>query len=186
MLDPQLLRHDLDAVAEALARRGYLLDTAAIARLENERKALQVQTQELQATRNARSKAIGAAKSRGEAIEPLRAEVAALAEQLGAAETRLAEVLEQLRAVALGVPNIPHASVPDGAGEHDNVELRRWGTPARMDFEPRDHVELGERLGLMDFEAAARIAAARFVVLKGPLARLQRALIEFMLDLHTL
>jgi len=185
MLDPQLLRHDLDAVAEALARRGYLLDTAAIARLENERKALQVQTQELQATRNARSKAIGAAKSRGEAIEPLRAEVAALAEQLGAAETRLTEVLEQLRAVALGVPNIPHASVPDGAGEHDNVELRRWGTVPRMDFEPRDHVELGERLGLMDFEAAARIAAARFVVLKGPLARLQRALIQFMLDLHT-
>ncbi|MCC7410741.1 MAG: serine--tRNA ligase [Gammaproteobacteria bacterium] len=185
MLDPQTLRHDPDAVASALARRGYTLDTATFARLENERKAVQVDTQELQTARNARSKAIGAARARGEDIEPLKAEVTALGERLAAGEARLAELQEELRLLALGVPNIPHASVPAGSGEADNVELRRWGTPAALDFTPRDHVDLGEALGLMDFETAARIAASRFVVLKGPLARLQRALVQFMLDVHT-
>ncbi len=184
MIDPHYLRNDPEGVARRLARRGFQLDVAAYRALEEARKQLQVQTQELQHERNSRSKAIGRAKAAGEDIEPLKAAVAALGERLKETEGRLEGVQARLRRFALELPNLPHDSVPDGAGEEDNVELRRWGEPPSFDFRPRDHVELGEALGGMDFEAAAKIAGARFVTLSGPLARLHRALTQFMLDLH--
>ncbi len=185
MLDPRLFRSDLEATAAKLARRGFVLDTAAIARLEAERKELQTRTQELQAERNAKSKAIGQAKAKGEDAAPLMAAVAGLGDKLKEAETRLAAIQEELNAIALGVPNIPHESVPEGKDENDNVEVRRWGTPATFDFEPKDHVDLGNGLGLLDFDTAAKITGARFSFMQGPLARLHRALIQFMLDTHT-
>ncbi len=184
MIDPHYLRNDPEGVARRLARRGFQLDVAAYRALEEARKQLQVQTQELQHERNSHSKAIGRAKAAGEDIEPLKAAVAALGERLKETEGRLEGVQARLRRFALELPNLPHDSVPDGAGEEDNVELRRWGEPPSFDFRPRDHVELGEALGGMDFEAAAKIAGARFVTLSGPLARLHRALTQFMLDLH--
>ena len=184
MIDPHYLRNDPEGVARRLARRGFHLDVEAYRALEEARKQLQVQTQELQHERNSRSKAIGRAKAAGEDIEPLKAAVAALGERLKETEGRLEGVQARLRRFALELPNPPHDSVPDGAGEEDNVELRRWGEPPSFDFRPRDHVELGEALGGMDFEAAAKIAGARFVTLSGPLARLHRALTQFMLDLH--
>ncbi len=185
MLDPRLFRTDLEATAAKLARRAFVLDTAAIARLEAERKALQTRTQELQAERNAKSKAIGQAKAKGEDAAPLMAAVAGLGDTLKEAETRLAAIQEELNAIALGVPNIPHESVPEGKDENDNVEVRRWGTPATFDFEPKDHVDLGNGLGMLDFDTAAKITGARFSLMQGPLARLHRALIQFMLDTHT-
>jgi len=185
MLDPARIRNDLDAVEQGLAKRGVTLDRGLLESLEARRKQVQVRTQELQATRNARSRAIGAARQRGEDIEPLRREVAALGEELEASEAALAAVQSELQEVLLGIPNVPHPSVPAGASEADNVELRRRGEPPAFEFEPRDHVSLGERDGSMDFEAANRIAGSRFVVLRGPLARLQRALIQLMLDIHT-
>jgi seryl-tRNA synthetase len=185
MLDPRLLRTDLDAVARQLARRGYLLDTAALETLEARRKALQVRTQELQAERNARSKGIGRAKAAGEDIAPLLNEVEGLGEQLKLAEEELHALQEELNAVLLDIPNLPHASVPEGAGEEDNPEIRRWGEPPRFDFEAKDHVDLGEGLGLLDFETAAKLTGSRFSVIQGQLARLHRALIQFMLDTHT-
>ncbi|MEQ8232609.1 MAG: serine--tRNA ligase [Gammaproteobacteria bacterium] len=185
MLDPQLLRNDPERVATALARRGFALDRATLERLEGARKQLQTDTENLQAERNRRSKAIGAAKARGEDIEPERRAVAELGEQLKANQERLETVQAELEAFSLGLPNLPDADVPDGAGEDDNVEIRRWGEPRAFDFEPRDHVDLGELLGGIDFEAGARLAAARFAVLSGPVARMQRALTQFMLDVHT-
>ncbi len=185
MLDPRLLRTELDRVAAALRRRGFELDTARLAGLEERRKALQVQTQELQNERNTRSKAIGRAKAAGEDIGPLREAVSRLGERLKEVEGQLSTVQEELEAIALGIPNLLHESVPEGADEDANVEIRRWGESPRFDFEPLDHVELGARTGLLDTEAAAKLAGSRFVVLHGPLARLQRALIQFMLDLHT-
>ncbi len=185
MLDPHLIRADLDAVARRLARRGVELPTARLSELEGARKAAQIATQELQQERNARSKAIGQAKARGEDGASLMAEVGALGDRLQAAERRLDEIQAELNEVMLGIPNLPHDSVPDGRDEADNLEVRRWGEPAAFDFAPRDHVDLGAKLGLLDFESAARIAAARFATLSGPLARLHRALIQFMLDLHT-
>jgi len=185
MLDPARIRNDLDAVEQGLAKRGVTLDRGLLESLEARRKQVQVRTQELQATRNARSRAIGAARQRGEDIEPLRREVAALGEELEASEAALAAVQSELQEVLLGIPNVPHPSVPAGASEADNVELRRRGEPPAFEFEPRDHVSLGERDGSMDFEAANRIAGSRFVVLRAPLARLQRALIQLMLDIHT-
>ncbi|MCK9531870.1 MAG: serine--tRNA ligase [Gammaproteobacteria bacterium] len=185
MLDPRLFRSDLEATAAKLARRGFMLDTAAIARLEAERKELQTRTQELQAERNAKSKAIGQAKAKGEDAAPLMAAVAGLGDKLKEAETRLAAIQEELNAIALGVPNIPHESVPEGKDENDNVEVRRWGTPPTFDFEPKDHVDLGNGLGMLDFDTAAKITGARFSFMQGPLARLHRALIQFMLDTHT-
>ena len=146
---------------------------------------MQVQTQELQNERNTRSKAIGKAKATGEDIAPLMAEVANLGERLKQGERNWKHCRTELNDILLGVPNLPHASVPAGKDENDNVEVRRWGEPRTFDFEPRDHVDLGDGLGLLDFETAAKIAGARFVVLRGPLARLHRALIQFMLDLHT-
>ena len=185
MLDPQLLRNNLDQVAAGLARRGYTLDVAAYQALEARRKQLQVETQNLQAERNAKSKAIGAAKARGEDIEPLKASVGELGERLTACEAALEALQTEFDHFAAHVPNIPHASVPDGRAEGDNVEVKRWGTPPSFDFTPRDHVDIGTGLDGMDFEAGAMLASARFVVLGGQVARLHRALTQFMLDLHT-
>ncbi len=185
MLDPRLFRNELQETAERLARRGYALDTDRIAALEGERKAVQVRTQELQAERNARSKAIGKAKAGGQDPAPLLAEVGRLGEDLKAAEARLETLQAELEAVLLTVPNIPHASVPSGGGEADNLEVRRWGEPRDFGFGPKDHADLGAALGLLDFETATKISGSRFAVIAGPLARLHRALTQFMLDLHT-
>ena len=184
MLDPHLLRQSLDQVACRLARRGFVLDKETYLALEERRKALQVRTQRLQNERNTRSKAIGQAKARGEDIEPLKAEVARLGEELKACQEELGEVQTRLQAFLLSLPNLLDDDVPDGQSEADNVEVARWGEPPYFDFQPRDHVDLGARLGL-DFEAAAKITGARFVVIREPLVRLHRALIQFMLDLHT-
>ncbi|WPL19125.1 Serine--tRNA ligase [Thiorhodovibrio winogradskyi] len=185
MLDPRLLRAELDQVAALLARRGFALDTQAIRALEDRRKQLQVRVQELQNLRNTRSKAIGKARAAGEDIEPLKVEVSAFGEELKQLDAELGDIQNQQRAIALGLPNLPAASVPDGKDESANREERRWGEPPVFDFEPRDHVDLGAAGGWIDFERAADIAAARFVVLHGPMARLQRALVQFMLDVHT-
>jgi seryl-tRNA synthetase len=185
MLDPKLLRTDLARVAAQLARRGFTLDADRLESLEARRKALQTEVQELQNLRNTRSKAIGKAKAAGEDIEPLKAEVAEFGERLKALDAELGELQAALRDMALGLPNLPHETVPDGTTEDDNREERRWGSPPAFDFEPKDHVDLGVPTGWMDFDAAAKLTAARFVVLSGPLARLHRALIQFMLDVHT-
>jgi len=185
VLDPRLLRTDLDLVAAQLARRGLQLDTARLDALEGERKGLQVRVQELQNERNTRSKAIGRAKAAGEDTAPLLAAVADLGEGLKSAEERLNAIQQELTEIALSLPNLPDASVPDGRDERANREERRWGEPTRFDFAPKDHVDLGTALGWMDFDAASKVSGARFVVLSGPLARMQRALIQFMLDLHT-
>jgi seryl-tRNA synthetase len=185
MLDPRLLRTELGSVAGRLARRGVELDTAAIEALEDRRREIQIRTQQLQAERNSNSKSIGVAKRAGEDIAPLLARVAELGDRLKAAEAELGQVQEALRSIALGLPNLPHESVPDGRDEADNREERRFGEPRAFGFEPRDHVDLGVPAGWMDFDAAAKIAGSRFVVLSGPLARLHRALIQFMLDTHT-
>ncbi|HKK04630.1 MAG TPA: serine--tRNA ligase [Gammaproteobacteria bacterium] len=184
MLDPRLIRNELDDVAVQLARRGYTLERERIAELESRRKAIQVRTQDLQNERNTQSKAIGKAKAAGEDAAPLLAAVADLGDRLKAAEAELAEVQAALDAILMGIPNLPHASVPDGNDENDNVEVRRWGEPPAFEFEPRDHVDLGAAIGGMDFELAAKITGSRFVVMQGAIARLHRALIQFMLDLH--
>ena len=185
MLDPKRLRTELAEIAAQLARRGFELDTQAFEALEAQRKALQVKTQNLQNERNARSKAIGKAKAQGQDIQPLLDEVADLGDQLKAAESELGAVQEQLDAILLGMPNVPHDSVPDGLNEEANVEVRRWGEPKAFDFEPKDHVDLGAPHGWMDFEAGAKLSGSRFVVLRGAMARLHRALIQFMLDVQT-
>ncbi len=184
MIDPQLLRNDLERVAGELARRGYHLDIENYAALEQQRKSLQVRTEELQNQRNTRSKSIGQAKARGEAIDPLLAEVSRLGDELKETKTTLDAIREQLQHVALDMPNLPDDSVPDGLDEGDNVEVRRWREPAALDFKPRDHIEIGERLGGLDFETAAKLSGSRFAVLGGDLARLHRALAQFMLDRH--
>ncbi len=184
MLDPKRLRDDLDQVAAGLARRGFMLDTARFQELEQRRKTLQQTTEQLQARRNSRSKAIGQAKARGEDIQPLLDEVAGLGDELKQAEQALDALRGELDAFLAGIPNLPHDSVPAGASEDDNVEIRRWGEIRAMDFAIRDHVDLGEGLGQLDFEAAAKISGSRFMTLSGPLARLHRALTQFMLDLH--
>ena len=185
MLDPQLLRTDPATLATQLARRGYSLDVATLERLEGERKSLQVRTQELQNLRNTRSKAIGMAKAKGEDVAPLLAEVAGLGDELKASETRLDAIRGELEAITLGIPNLPDASVPDGGDETANVEQHRHGTPRVFDFAVKDHVELGARNGWLDAESAAKLSGARFTVLRGELARLHRALAQFMLDLHS-
>lgn len=185
MLDPKLLRNDVEQLAAQLARRGFELDLAQLAQLEQERKQAQQEAQELQTERNTRSKNIGKAKAAGEDIAPLLKEIEDLGDSHKAAEARLAQVLERLNAIALSIPNLPQADVPAGKDENDNEEVARWGEPRQFDFEPKDHVDLGAQLGGMDFETAAKISAARFVTLKGPLARLQRALTQFMLDMHS-
>ena len=185
MIDPQLIRNDLDNVAKQLLKRGFTLDTGQLIALEAQRKTVQVETQALQFERNTRSKSIGKAKVSGEDIAPLLAEVAELGDQLKAGETRLAEIQAELHEILQGVPNIPHADVPEGKSEDDNVEIRRWGEPTQFDFEPKDHVDLGVALGGMDFETASKITGSRFTVMSGSIARLHRALIQFMSDLHT-
>jgi seryl-tRNA synthetase len=185
MLDPQLIRNDLETIARRIARRGVTLDVARLAELEAARKALQVRTEELQHERNRRSKEIGEAKAHGQVIAPLRDAVTALGAELDAAKGELEQIQQALHALLLTIPNVPDASVPDGAEATANVEVRRGGTPPAFDFPPRDHVDVGEGLGMIDFEAAAKLAGARFTTLSGPLARLHRALIQFMLDLHS-
>lgn len=185
MLDPKLLRNEPQKAAELLARRGYTLDVEKLESLEQERKQAQSDAQSLQTERNSRSKMIGKAKASGEDIAPLLAEIADLGDKHKAAEARLADVLQKLTDVAMELPNIPQDDVPDGKSEDDNVEISRWGERKEFDFEPKDHVDLGESLSGMDFETAAKISQARFVTLQGPLAKLHRALTQFMLDQHT-
>jgi len=186
MLDPALLRTRLAETAARLKdTRGYALDVSAIEALESERKHLSTETQELQNLRNTRSKAIGQAKAKGEDVAPLMAEVAGIGDKLKANETALADVQAKLAAITLGVPNIPHESVPVGKDESDNFEVTRWGTPRNFDFDVKDHVVLGERHGWLDGEAGAKLSGARFTVLRGQLAHLHRALAQFMIDLHT-
>lgn len=185
MLDPKLLRSDLPLVAERLARRGFTLDTARLEALESRRRELQTETECLQNERNTRSKAIGQAKASGEDIQPLLDEVSDLGERLDAAKARLAEVQAEWDESVAALPNLPHDSVPQGLDEADNVELHRWGTPGTFDFEVRDHVDLGAKFGYLDFEMAAKLTGSRFAVMRGPIARLHRALAQFMLDKQT-
>ncbi len=185
MIDPKVLRQSAADVAANLARRGFRFDADAYLALEERRKALQVETEKLQGERNASAKRIGKAKAQGEDIEPLLAAVKDLGDRLDASQADLQAVQSELKDIELGLPNLLDDSVPDGASDADNFELRTWGEPTALGFAAKDHVELGETLGLLDFEAASRISGARFSVMKGPLARLQRALIQFMLDTHT-
>jgi seryl-tRNA synthetase len=185
MLDVQLLRADIDAVARRLADRGITIDAARFQELEASRKALQVRTQELQARRNQASKLIGQAKQKGEDASALMAEVASMADELKDNESRLEGLQGELNEFLLGIPNVPHSSVPAGRSADDNAETRRVGEPKAMAFKPRDHVDLGESLQMLDFATATKIAGARFSLLTGPLARLHRSLAQFMLDLHT-
>ncbi|MGL9760336.1 MAG: serine--tRNA ligase [Symbiopectobacterium sp.] len=186
MLDPNLLCNELDAVAEKLlARRGFKLDVDTLRQQEERRKVLQVETENLQAERNSRSKEIGAVKSRGEDIEPFRREVNTLGERLDAAKAELDALQNAIRELALTIPNVPDDTVPLGKDEHDNQEISRWGEPRQFDFPVRDHVDLGELAKGVDFAAGVKLTGARFVVIKGQIARLHRALSQFMLDLHT-
>ncbi|MBI6529938.1 serine--tRNA ligase [Proteus vulgaris] len=185
MLDPNLLRNELDAVAEKLARRGFTLDVEKIRQQEERRKVLQVETESLQAERNSRSKSIGAAKARGEDIEPLRQEVNLLGEKLEAAKAELEVLQAEIRDYALTIPNMPDDAVPNGKDDSENVEVFRWGTPKTYDFELKDHVTLGELTDGLDFASAVKITGSRFVVMKGQIARLHRAITQFMLNLHT-
>ena len=185
MLDAKLLRSDPEAIAANLARRGYHLDTAAYGALEERRKGLQTRVEELRNERNVKSKSIGKAKAAGDDIAPLLAEVENLGESLKGADAELDALQAELRALHLDMPNLLHDSVPDGADEASNTEVRRWGEPGHLDFAPADHTDLGARLGVLDFEAGAKLAGARFTVMTGGLARLHRALIQFMLDVQT-
>jgi len=193
MLDPKFLRNNLDEVAAKLARRGFTLDTGKLTDLEAERKVLQARTQELQAERKNKSKEIGLAKKNGQDVSEILSAVAKFSDELKAAEIRLKELQDETSALLMMIPNIPHESTPDGKNEDDNVELRLWGDLPSFDFEVKDHVDLGAELGegwngkggLMDFETAAKLSGARFSTLKGPLARMHRALIQLMLNTHT-
>ena len=185
MLDAKHFRQDISDTAAKLARRGFQLDVEKISELEEKRKVIQVRTQELQSERNSSSKYIGVAKAKGEDIQPLLAQVANLGDQLKTAESELQAVQDELENILAGVPNLPHSSVPDGKDENDNVEVRQWGKPRQFDFTVQDHVDVGETLGQLDFETAAKITGSRFAVMSGQVARLHRALGQFMLDLHT-
>ncbi|CAN7361544.1 serine--tRNA ligase [Pseudoxanthomonas sp. LjRoot168] len=186
MLDPVLLRTQPAELAQRLKEsRGFDLDVSRIADLEASRKQIQKRTEELQNLRNTRSKAIGQAKAKGEDVAALMAEVAGFGDELKASEVKLDEIRAEIEAIALGIPNLPHASVPLGSDEAGNVEQHRWGTPRAFDFDVKDHVELGARHGWLDADTAAKLSGARFTVLRGQLARLHRALAQFMLDLHT-
>ena len=185
MLDIQTLRNDLNAVAARLATRGYVLDTAQFEQLEASRKTIQTRTQELQAKRNSSSKQIGAAKAKGDDVSAIMAEVANLGDELKSLETQLEEVQHKLKGFLEVIPNTPHESVPHGKSEENNVEVRKVGTPTKFAFEVKDHVSLGEGLGGLDFDTATKISGARFTLLRGPLARLHRALAQFMLDTHS-
>jgi seryl-tRNA synthetase len=184
LLDIQHLRTDLDGVAARLAARGYALDTATFSALEAQRKAAQICTQELQAKRNATSKQVGMAKAKGEDASSIMAEVATLGDDLKAAEEKLAVIQAQMQDWLLNVPNMPHESVPVGKSEADNLEVRRWGAPRAFDFEVKDHVDVGAALGL-DFDTGAKLTGARFTFMRGQIAKLHRALAQFMLDVQT-
>ncbi|WP_186163220.1 serine--tRNA ligase [Burkholderia gladioli] len=185
MLDIQLLRKDLDGVAKRLADRGYILDVARFSSLEADRRAIQTRTEELQARRNSLSKQIGAMKGRGEDTSAVMAEVGGIGDEMKSSAARLDEIQGTMQALLLDMPNLAHESVPVGKDEAGNVEARRWGTPRSFDFEVRDHVDVGTPLGL-DFETGAKLSGARFTMLRGPIARLHRALAQFMIDTHTL
>ena len=185
MLDPRLVRSDISSVAEQLRKRGYELDVASLEQLESQRKQCQVKTEQLQNERNTKSKSIGKAKAAGEDIQPLLDEVAGLGASLDKAKTELNQIQEQMDAILLGIPNLPHESVPEGKDESDNVEIRRWGEPRDFDFEVKDHVDLGAELHALDFETASKLTGSRFVVMRGQIARLHRALTQFMIDVHT-
>ncbi|MEZ2745135.1 serine--tRNA ligase [Halopseudomonas bauzanensis] len=184
MLDPKLVRSQPQLIAERLATRGYELDVSLLESLETRRKAVQTRTESLQAERNSRSKSIGQAKARGEDIQPLLADVDRMGDELNAAKQELDAIQAELDAIMLSIPNLPDASVPVGQSEDDNVEVRQWGTPRQFDFEVKDHVAIGELHGYLDFETAAKLSGARFALMRGPIARLHRALAQFMLDLH--
>ena len=184
MLDSKLLRGQLQEVADRLASRGFSLDVARIESLEERRKTVQTRTEQLQAERNARSKSIGQAKAKGEDIAPLMADVERMAGELAAGKVELDQIQSELDQILLTIPNLPDASVPVGDDEDGNVEVRRWGTPRQFDFQIQDHVALGERDGYLDFETAAKLSGARFALLRGPIARLHRALAQFMINLH--
>lgn len=185
MIDPQLLRADINAVAAALKIKGHTLDVTAYQTLEAKRKSLQIEAEGLQAKRTSRSKEIGKTKAQGGDVEALMREVSSFADRLKEAQIELENVKNEMFAITDIMPNMPHASVPEGKSEDDNVELMKWGTPKQYDFDVRDHVDLGEALGALDFETATKIAGPRFVVMKGALARMNRALIQYMLDTHT-
>jgi len=185
MIDPKLIRTDIETVSQSLARRGYSLDTAALVALEEERKSIQVHTQDLQAQRNAASRAIGLAKAKGKDAAHLIPEVGTLGDELKKAEDELGGVQSRLNEILMGIPNLPHQSAPDGLSEDKNRQVRQWGEPGSFDFEPKDHVDIGATLAQLDFETAAKLTGSRFVVMSGQVARLHRALIQFMLDLHT-
>lgn len=185
MIDPKLLRTELDTVAEKLAKRGYELDKAFWQQVEEQRKSIQVKTEELQAKKNAGAKQVGLMKRNGENTDALMAEMATISSEMKQAEDALKALQEKIQAAALTIPNLPDDSVPAGKDENDNVEMRRWGEPRQFDFEVKDHSDLGEDLGLLDFEMAAKLTGSRFSVLKGQLAKLNRALIAFMLTTHT-
>jgi len=185
MIDPKLLRTELDTVAEKLAKRGYELDKAFWQQVEEQRKSIQVKTEELQAKKNAGAKQVGLMKRNGENTDALMAEMATISSEMKQAEDALKALQDKIQAAALTIPNLPDDSVPAGKDENDNVEMRRWGEPRQFDFEVKDHSDLGEDLGLLDFEMAAKLTGSRFSVLKGQLAKLNRALIAFMLTTHT-
>lgn len=186
MLDPKYLRSDIAEAAARLATRGYVLDVAAVNALEEKRKDLQSRTQELQAERNARSKSIGEAARRGEDVAPLKAEVTKINEELETSKVELDALLAELKVIADAIPNLPSDTTPVGRDENDNVEVRRWGTPREFSFPVRDHIDLGEAAKGVDFKNGVKLSGSRFVVMKGQIARLHRALAQFMLDLHTL
>ena len=186
MLDSKILRSDLDKVVAKLQIKNFDFDVAAFSQLEEQRKSLQVSTQNLQGERNSRSRAIGDAKAKGDDIQPLLDDVASLGDQLKMAEAELSELQARLDGLLLDVPNLPHDSVPAGNSEADNIEVLRWGEPPEFDFEPRDHIDLGQALGGMDFERAAKLSGARFVTMTGALVTLHRALIQFMINQHIL
>jgi len=185
MLDVKQLRANIDDIAEQLKRRNFDLDVRVFNALETRRKALSVSTQELQNERNTSAKSIGQAKAKGEDIQPLLDQVANLGDKLKAAEDELASINTDIHDLMMGLPNLLHESVPSGKSEDDNVEIRSWGEPTKFDFEPKDHVDLGATNNMMDFEAATKITGSRFVVLRSSMARMHRALIQFMLDTHS-
>lgn len=185
MIDPQLLRNEIESVAAGLKIKGHTVDVAAYQTLEAKRKALQIESEELQAKRNARSKEIGKTKAQGGDVDALMAEVNSFADRMKEAQAELETVKEEMFAITDIMPNLPHASVPEGKSEDDNVEVLRWGKPKAYDFDIKDHVDLGEALEALDFDTATKIAGPRFVVMRGALAKMNRALIQYMLDMHT-
>jgi len=185
MLDPQLLRNELENCAQKLAKRGYTLDVTALQSLEEQRKELQVETQRLQSERNGQSKSIGQAKAKGEDVSAILKSVSKIGDELKQTDEKLKIIQQQIEDIVLTIPNLPDDSIPEGKDENDNREERKWGTPKQFDFEVLDHVDIGEKIGGIDFETAAKITGSRFAVMSGSIARLHRALIQFMLDTHS-